>query len=313
MIMKLLDPIGFIVLAGVVSAGLGCSSGSETSPPYGDIATSANAGATSATTASGATSTTLGMSSSSTGPANSTGAAAVTNTATSSGGVVNSGGFASTGTATTGSGTSGSGTSGFGTNGFGTNGFGASGAGGSTSNATSATGGATICNPTLTGEQFYMQADACVFCHGADALGIEGRGPEVRFPKDDYARWIIRNGRMDHPDYTAGMEAYSSDCLTDAMLEEILAFLKSFPKPTDGAGLYAEFCANCHGADGRGGVTTRDLNGELHEIPTLTAEGHNPMSYDERIEYMPVMTDQLSQAEIQLISDYLQNELGLAF
>lgn len=45
----------------------------------------------------------------------------------------------------------------------------------------------------------------------------------------------------------------------------------------------------------------------------IMATGHNPTDYGNRREYMPVMTDARTQEEINMILDYLQNTLGLAF
>lgn len=189
--------------------------------------------------------------------------------------------------------------------------------GGFTTGSTAATTGgggssSAQCN-TISGREFFQRPTECAYCHGQDALGVPGQGPEVRHPPEDYARWLVRNGRMDHPDYPDGMAPYDTCVVTNVMLDDIIAFLNEFPVPTDGQGLYEDFCANCHGVDGRGGVTARDLNGEVHAVSMITSTGHNPADYANRREFMPVMTQQLSSAQIDLISQYLQNNLGLAF
>ena len=84
--------------------------------------------------------------------------------------------------------------------------------------------------------------------------------------------------------------------------------------PAAGEAFYmANGCANCHGADGHGGVTTRDLDGELHEMAGLFNAGAHTMEYDNRMEYMPVLNGPLTQAELDLILQYLQNDLGFGF
>ena len=80
-----------------------------------------------------------------------------------------------------------------------------------------------------------------------------------------------------------------------------------------GAPLYREYCANCHGADGRGGITGITLDGELHENAGIAVSGNATMNYGSREEYMPGQGDKLTAAEIQLITDYLQNDLGFRF
>jgi len=169
-----------------------------------------------------------------------------------------------------------------------------------------------FCDPTLTGEEFYKRPQSCTHCHGEDALGTED-GPEIRHPNAEYLRWLIREGRMDHPDFPEGMPEVPPECLTDQMIEEIITFLDSFPQPTTGAELYADYCANCHGADGRGGITGISLDGELHENAGIAVSGNATMMYGNREAYMPGQGDKLTAAEIQLITDYLQNELGFRF
>ena len=186
----------------------------------------------------------------------------------------------------------------------------------STSGATTAAGSATTglagaCS-TGSGRDYFMSETGCARCHGSDALGIAELGPEVRNPAPDYARWIIRNGRQGHPEFLAGMEGYDSCQVTEGMLEEILVVLASFGKAADGAGLYLDFCANCHGTSGQGGVTGVDLNGKLREFEEIVASGNLTTEYENRSGYMPVMTDRLSTAELDLILEYLKGGLGLA-
>lgn len=240
---------------------------------------------------------------------------AVTGTTTGGGVVTTAGGASSTGIA----GTTTVGVAGSGTVGSTTAGMGGAGVGGSTSTM-GGMGGTTVSCNMISGEEFFKKPTECALCHGEDALGVPvgvnnlGAGPEVRHPDPDYARWIVRTGRDDHPDFPDGMDPYDDECiLNDQMLEEIIVFLNSFPQPTTGEELYLDYCANCHGADGRGGVTTRDLNGELHETAGLMNTGAHTMEYENRPEYMPALSSQLTQAEVDLIMQYLQNDLGLGF
>lgn len=188
--------------------------------------------------------------------------------------------------------------------------------GGATTMAGASTGGAgevNLCDSTLSGQEFYMLEGACVTCHGTEAQGIPNLGPEARHVDEDYAAWIIRNGRSDHADFPAGMTPYEPECVTDTMIDELIAFLNGFPKPTDGEALYVDYCANCHGEDGLGGVTMRSLAGELDHIDDLTSGGHSLTTLDDRMEYMPVFTNALlTQAEIDLIATYLEGLVGNA-
>lgn len=144
----------------------------------------------------------------------------------------------------------------------------------------------------------------CAVCHGAAGEGAM-LGPEIQHPVRDFATWVIRNGRT-HPSYMMPMTAYPEAMLSTADLNQILTFLESPPKPTTGRGLFMDFCANCHGADGRGGVTMRNIT----IAPANTAAmyitnvrgGHHPGEFSNRAEFMPKWTAaQLSDAEIRLI------------
>lgn len=292
----------------------GCSSEDSGSEANNDDVTSTAAntmGTTggSATTATSATSATATTSAATSGGVGVTGATGATGaTGTTSAAVTNgTTGFGSTTGATTGSpGTAGP-TTGTGTTGSATSAGGATSTGSDTS-----TTGEVFCNDTLTGEDFYLRPQSCAHCHGDDALGSDD-GPEVRHPNADYVRWIVREGRMDHPDFPEGMPPVPDECLTDAMIEEIITFLNSFPQPTTGAELYADYCANCHGADGEGGVTGVGLDGELHHNADIAVSGNDTTNYPSRESYMPGQGDKLTAAEIQLITDYLQNDLGFGF
>lgn len=296
----------------VTLAMLACGSEDTGSGGHDSPVTSTTAGTPATTTAtSGIASTSGGVGATSTTGAQTNGTTGVPATT------------GTTGSGTTGFGTTGSGTTGFGTTGFGTTGTtGASGVTGTSGSGTTAASGVTgsttggedevFCDATLTGEDFYKRPQSCTHCHGEDALGTED-GPEIRHPNADYVRWLVREGRMDHPDYPEGMPPVPSECLTDAMIEEIMTFLNSFPQPTTGAELYADYCANCHGADGRGGITGISLDGELHENAGIAVSGNATSMYGNREAYMPGQGDKLTTAEIQLITDYLQNELGFRF
>ena len=146
----------------------------------------------------------------------------------------------------------------------------------------------------------------CMPCHGSDGTGVAGKGPDIQHPVVDYSTWVIRNGRV-HPDFPEAMPKFTTDLLSDADLQSILTFLASFPKPTTGAGLFRDYCANCHGADAMGGVTMRPIATEpMSAFPMNVRSGHHPGEFSNRRDFMPKWTAaQLSDAEIQLIFTYV--------
>jgi mono/diheme cytochrome c family protein len=148
--------------------------------------------------------------------------------------------------------------------------------------------------------------EQCMFCHGFDGEGTD-EGPEIQHPVEDYSTWVIRTGR-EHPDYDDAMLAYTEEELPDEALAAIFTFLQSIPMPTTGEGLYHDHCENCHGADARGGVTTRDITPEgAMGFLNHVRQGAHPGEFDNRTEYMHAYTPQeLTDEQVTLIFDYVQ-------
>jgi len=90
-------------------------------------------------------------------------------------------------------------------------------------------------------------------------------------------------------------------------LKLIFDYLDKPPQPTTGQALYHDYCANCHGADGKGGPTTRNIIGTItHPFEGIVRDGTHPGMYDERNEYMsPFSTTRISDAELALIKTYV--------
>jgi mono/diheme cytochrome c family protein len=147
----------------------------------------------------------------------------------------------------------------------------------------------------------------CGYCHGPNGEG-SNLAPEIQHPVEDYATWVIRNGRMGHPDYENDMPAYGPDVLSDELLQQIFAFLQDFPEPTTAEGLFLDHCANCHGADGKGGVTMRDITREgVQQVISKVRMGSHDGDFGNRREYMhPYTTGQLSDEQVQMLADYVQ-------
>lgn len=147
----------------------------------------------------------------------------------------------------------------------------------------------------------------CAACHGDAGQGIEGLGPDIAHPVDDYSTWVVRNGREGGELYPTGMMVFDESVLSTEMLEGILAFLADQPQPTSGEGLYSDYCAACHGADANGGPTGRAIKNEVGEVSRLVRSGHDLGNFEVRREFMPQWSaDELSDAELQLISEYIQ-------
>lgn len=153
----------------------------------------------------------------------------------------------------------------------------------------------------------------CVGCHGTNGEGAPATatmgGPEIKHPVADFATWVIRNGRA-HPDFMEPMPKFPTDMLSDANLQGILSYLSAQPKPTTGPALYLDYCANCHGANGAGGVTMRSLLNVtmMSALTTSVRNGHHAGEFSNRRDFMPKWTAaQLSDAELQLIFQHIQS------
>lgn len=152
--------------------------------------------------------------------------------------------------------------------------------------------------PLTAREQYAVQ---CAVCHGVEGDGTP-RGPQIRFPVLGYATWVVRNGRSGIG-YPERMEPFSRDRLSDDALREMLSWLGGFERPMDGAGLNRAFCANCHGADGRGGPVGEGIVGaDLYEYFYAIREGEGDDDYRDREEYMPAWDErELSDDDILAI------------
>ncbi|MCA9557197.1 MAG: c-type cytochrome, partial [Myxococcales bacterium] len=155
-----------------------------------------------------------------------------------------------------------------------------------------------------------VYATECAACHGANGEGAQ-RGPQIRNPVVPYATWVVRNGRPGSG-YADAMPPYGEDELTPGELDEILGWLSAMPKPADGAGLFRTFCANCHGANGRGGPVGEGIVGEgVGEWIEVVREGEGGRNYGRRGGYMPSWSRaQLTDAEIRLMYEAVSGSSG---
>ncbi len=139
----------------------------------------------------------------------------------------------------------------------------------------------TIPLPT-TGAGLYSRF--CAQCHGASAEGITGKG--IALQQYHGISGPVKNG-------TATMPAIPQ--LNDAQIATIEQYLGTFSLPTTGSGLYARFCAQCHGTDANG-MTGKGI--ALQQYSPISPAVKNGTAT------MPSIP-QLTDPQITLIEQYL--------
>jgi mono/diheme cytochrome c family protein len=156
----------------------------------------------------------------------------------------------------------------------------------------------------------------CTSCHQPNAQGFTSIAPEIRHTPAAYARWIVRQGRIDYKGMPTGMTPYpptttdpmKMPAVTDAELDAIIAWSNGLPKPTSAAGMYQDFCGNCHGpVNPTGGAVPYKIQG----LPKATVDaavrnGFAVNDPSKRDEYMPAFdTTLLTDADLTLIRQYI--------
>lgn len=126
----------------------------------------------------------------------------------------------------------------------------------------------------------------CAACHGEGGVG--GVGVPLSLPSfqatisDDYVRKTIRYGRP-------GRVMPAFDFLSDAQVEAIVRYVRSWNPgpaatytdrpvagdPVRGERLFAERCANCHGAQGEGGSGTGVTFSRPRDLPIMAPALNN--------------------------------------
>lgn len=154
-----------------------------------------------------------------------------------------------------------------------------------------------------TGEEVYRLI--CAACHGPNGEGTQ-LGYELQHPVRDFGEWVVRNGRT-NGEFAVVMAPYDEAQVSDTQLTEIWDWLDTFPQPETGEALFLDYCANCHGDDGRGGVTGVRLIGEAGAVPRRVRLGENVRSYSQRGGYMPAFSAAvISDAELDLITEFVR-------
>ena len=146
----------------------------------------------------------------------------------------------------------------------------------------------------------------CAACHGTQGVGGT-RGPELQHPVRDYSAWVVRHG-LPGTGFPAPMAIITPATVSDANLNLIWDYLAKPAQPTTGKALYLDYCGNCHGADGKGGPTGRNILNELSKLKTQVRNGAHLGQFSMRKDYMPAFTTtQISDAELNLIYTYVDS------
>jgi mono/diheme cytochrome c family protein len=161
------------------------------------------------------------------------------------------------------------------------------------------------------GRDLYIKE--CAICHGQKAEGTE-RGTPLYKPYKVYATHITRNGRKGHPQYAIPMPAYPKEALSDRQLVQIWDYLDKTPSPATGEDIYLTYCANCHGTDGRGGMSSQpliSLDGQVLALDLFSIWvrwGQDDGFYDSRTSYMPRWNqNEIADEEVEKVRNYIQS------
>jgi mono/diheme cytochrome c family protein len=105
------------------------------------------------------------------------------------------------------------------------------------------------------------------------------------------------------------MAMYTEERVSDAQLGDIWDWLDSFPLPSTPEERYEDYCANCHGADGRGGPTGSGLVAATDAVFHASVRGgHGGQVFSRRAEYMPAYDESvLTEEQILEIATYIRS------
>lgn len=149
-----------------------------------------------------------------------------------------------------------------------------------------------------------LYASNCAPCHAAQGVGGP-LAPEIQHPVRDFSSWVVRNG-LPGAGFKLPMAPFTTAELSDSNLTLIWDYLDKPPQPTTGQALYHDYCANCHGADGKGGPTGRAITNELAKLKQQVRSGASLGQFAKRKNFMPAFTTaKISDAELNLIYTYV--------
>jgi ubiquinol-cytochrome c reductase cytochrome c subunit len=132
------------------------------------------------------------------------------------------------------------------------------------------------------GRQLYLEG--CASCHGLDARGIEGRGPDLHGAGAAAADFYLSTGRMPLAEPT-DQPLRSDPEYSRGEIDQLVAYIGSLGGPPipdvhpeqgsvrHGLELFSENCAGCHHMTGAGGIVTNVVAPSIWDAtPTQIAE-----------------------------------------
>ena len=97
--------------------------------------------------------------------------------------------------------------------------------------------------------------------------------------------------------------------ISDQQIDEMFAEIDAVAHPTDGKGLFEQYCTNCHGLDARGGPAREGIR-DTDEYNEKIRRGKGGQNYGRRTKYMTKWNpNQISNSEIQKMKSYVNNNL----
>ena len=132
--------------------------------------------------------------------------------------------------------------------------------------------------------------------------------PPPKFPMLRYLG-VIGDGRDEMSAFAIAMPALDPTALRENSLNALFDYLDDFEKPIDGDGLFALFCANCHGVDAKGGRVDKGIrsNGS-GDYSEKIRRGEGGTAYGSRSNFMPAWApDALSQEDISAMVTYVKS------
>jgi ubiquinol-cytochrome c reductase cytochrome c subunit len=164
-----------------------------------------------------------------------------------------------------------------------------------------------------TGRELFVQG--CASCHGMDARGVAGRGPDLHGAGAAAADFYLRTGRMPL-DSPRGQPERSDPLYDEADLDALVGYVGSLggppvpEAPRAGRGslaagfvLFRDHCAGCHQIVGEGGAVVGAVAPPLKDAtPTQVAEAVRIGPY-----VMPAFPrSQISDRQLDSLVAYLE-------
>jgi ubiquinol-cytochrome c reductase cytochrome c subunit len=132
------------------------------------------------------------------------------------------------------------------------------------------------------GRQLYLEG--CASCHGVDARGIEGRGPDLHGAGAAAADFYLSTGRMPLAEPT-DQPLRADPEYSRGEIDQLVAYIGSLGGPpipdvhpeqgsvSQGLELFSENCAGCHHMTAAGGIVTNVVAPSIWgATPTQVAE-----------------------------------------